>query len=70
MPKAKVNDINLYYEIHGKGEPIFFIAGFNSDHTVWTNIIDHYAQTHQVIVMDNRGSGKSDCPDAPYTIEM
>jgi hypothetical protein len=22
MPKAKVNDIELYYEIHGEGEPL------------------------------------------------
>lgn len=70
MPKAKVNDINLYYEIYGKGEPIIFITGFNADRTIWSNIVDHYAETHQVIIIDNRGSGASDSPDMPYTIEM
>lgn len=70
MPKANVNGIHLYYEIHGKGEPIFFITGFNADRTLWKNIIDYYSKTYQVIVIDNRGSGASDCPDVPYTIEM
>ncbi len=70
MPKTRVNDINLYYEIYGKGEPVFFITGFAADRTLWKNIIDHYAETYQVIVIDNRGSGYSDSPDVPYTIEI
>lgn len=70
MPKANVNGINLNYEIHGKGEPIVFITGFNGDRTIWSNIVDHYAENYQVIIIDNRGSGESDSPDMPYTIEM
>ena len=27
MPYAKVNDINLYYEIHGEGEPYVILTG-------------------------------------------
>ena len=27
MPYAKVNDVNLYYEIHGEGEPLIIING-------------------------------------------
>ena len=27
MPKVNVDDINVYYEVHGKGEPLAFIAG-------------------------------------------
>ena len=40
MPKILANNINIYYEIHGKGEPLIFIAGFAVDHTIWDNIID------------------------------
>ena len=29
--KAKINDIELYYEIHGNGEPIIFIHGWLDD---------------------------------------
>lgn len=31
MPTVRVNDITMYYEIHGQGEPVVLIAGLNSD---------------------------------------
>lgn len=27
MPIAKINDINMYYEAHGEGEPLILISG-------------------------------------------
>ena len=27
MPKVRVNDIDMYYEIHGKGTPLVHIGG-------------------------------------------
>ena len=27
MPKAKVGDINIYYKVRGKGEPVVLMAG-------------------------------------------
>ncbi|NMC60291.1 MAG: alpha/beta hydrolase, partial [Candidatus Methanofastidiosa archaeon] len=31
MPIAKVNDINMYYEIQGEGEPLIFIPGLGTE---------------------------------------
>lgn len=70
MPKIKVNDIHLYYETYGKGEPLIFIAGFSRDHSTWQGLIDFFAEEYQIIFFDNRGSGQSDCPDFPYTVNM
>jgi 3-oxoadipate enol-lactonase len=70
MPKIKVNDINMYYETYGKGQPIIFISGFIADHTKWASIVDEFAKDYQVIVFDNRGTGQSDAPNYPYTVEM
>ena len=28
---ARVNDIELYYEVHGEGEPVLLIPGLGSD---------------------------------------
>ncbi|MDF2940665.1 MAG: putative alpha/beta superfamily hydrolase [Gammaproteobacteria bacterium] len=69
MPKIKVNDIELYYETKGQGEPVVFITGYSADHHVWDNILDDYAKSYQIIAIDNRGSGASECPNSPYTIE-
>lgn len=70
MPKVNVNNINLYYEEYGEGQPIVFIAGLAADHLVWQGIVRQYAQNYRVIVIDNRGVGRSDCPNYPYSIEM
>lgn len=70
MPKMIVNDVALNYELSGQGQPIIFVPGFSASHLIWSNIAAHYTLTHSVITIDNRGSGGSDCPDYPYTVEM
>src|SRR5579884_503569 len=72
MPTARVNDIMIYYEIHGEGEPVLLIAGLNSDHTFYqrAGIISRLAERYQVIAFDNRGVGQTDKPDIPYSIDM
>ncbi len=70
MPTISVNDIDMYYEVHGEGEPLVLIAGTNSDHTLYRGITPQLAAKYQVIVFDNRGVGQTDKPDIPYSIEM
>jgi 3-oxoadipate enol-lactonase len=70
MPIIKTNNINLYYETYGQGQPLIFISGFSGDHTAWQTVIHNYADHYQVIILDNRGIGKTDCPTYPYTTEM
>jgi 3-oxoadipate enol-lactonase len=70
MPTVRVNDIDMYYEIHGEGEPVILIAGLNSDHTLYRQIIPRLAESYKVIAFDNRGVGQTDKPDIPYSIEM
>ncbi len=70
MPTVRVKDINLYYEIHGEGEPVVLIAGLNSDHSMYKRILPSLAAKYRVIAFDNRGVGQTDKPDIPYSIEM
>ncbi|HEY93402.1 MAG TPA: alpha/beta fold hydrolase [Dehalococcoidia bacterium] len=70
MPYVKVNDINMYYEQHGQGKPLVLIPGIGSDSSNFAQVIPIFSQYYQVIAIDNRGAGKSDKPDYPYTIEM
>lgn len=70
MPTVEVNGINMYYEIHGRGEPILLIMGMGADLTMWGDIIYKLAEKYQVIAFDNRGAGRTDKPDIPYTIEI
>jgi 3-oxoadipate enol-lactonase len=40
MPRVKVGDINMYYEIHGEGEPLVMIVGVGGNLTRWFRNIE------------------------------
>lgn len=70
MPFAKVNDIDLYYEVHGKGTPIVFLSGFSTHRLTWLSFIEPFKDDFQLILLDHRGAGQSSAPPPPYTIEQ
>lgn len=70
MPTIQVNDINLYYEIFGEGEPLLLIHGLGSSSRDWEMQVDVFAQNYQVITFDVRGHGKSSKPPGPYSISL
>ena len=56
----KINGVNLYYEIYGKGEPILLIHGNSTGIKGWSAQIAHFSKKYQVIAVDCRGRGKSE----------
>lgn len=58
MPIAKLeNTVEMYYEIHGGGEPLILINGLKSDHTGWMPLLDFLSRSFQVILLNNRAIG-------------
>lgn len=70
MPKLKSNQIEIYYEIHGSGQPLVLIAGVGYGAWFWHKLVQELKADFQVIIFDNRGSGQSDQPVGPYTVPM
>lgn len=68
MPKAPCGDITLHYETSGAGAPVLLIAGVGSDHMSWLTVIRKLSARFRVVAFDNRGCGRSDSPDAAYSI--
>ncbi|MHB8085089.1 MAG: alpha/beta fold hydrolase [Dehalococcoidia bacterium] len=69
MPTLKINDINMYYEIHGEGEPLVLIQGLGGDLVTWSYFqIPEFSKKYKVIAFDNRGVGRTDAPQSPYSI--
>lgn len=52
MPTEHVNDIQMYYEIHGEGEPLVLISGLGTDISEWGDLIRWLAQHYRVIAPD------------------
>lgn len=69
MPIVHVNNIDIYYEIHGEGEPLVLLPGWGMEITSVSARIADFAPKYQVIAVDNRGTGRSSKPDTPWSIE-
>ncbi len=63
MPYASVNGAEIYFERHGDdGEPLVLIHGHTGDITDWRFQLPEFSKTHRVLIMDNRGHGRSSSP--------
>lgn len=70
MPITQLNNqLNIYYEVHGEGEPLVFINGLKSDHTGWMPLLDSLKNHFKVILLDNRGIGQTRDDGRDFTIE-
>lgn len=67
---ADVNGIKICYEIHGEGHPLILVHGWGGTKEGWLVHIDALSKHFKVITLDNRGAGKSDHPNIPYTMDM
>jgi pimeloyl-ACP methyl ester carboxylesterase len=60
----------MYYEDSGVGEPILLIPGLAIDVSQVQRLIGGLCAGRRVIAIDNRGVGRSEKPDSPYSIGM
>ncbi|MBO0960438.1 alpha/beta hydrolase [Neobacillus sp. MM2021_6] len=70
MPITNANGIDLYYEIHGEGEPLLLIMGLSLHSKSWFRTVPALSEKYKVIIFDNRGVGLSGKPNTPYSIEL
>lgn len=72
MPSARVNGIELAYEVHGEGFPLVLAHGYTASREMWSAQVGPLAERYRVVVYDARGHGESDAPpadDAGYTLD-
>jgi len=63
---APVNGLNMYYEVHGSGEPVVLLHGaFMTITSNWDGWISELARTRKVIAVEMQGHGRTaDIPRA------
>jgi pimeloyl-ACP methyl ester carboxylesterase len=60
MAVAHVNGVDIYYELHGAGEPLVLVHGSWTDTTRWDLVLPGLADTFRVLVYDRRGHTQSE----------
>ncbi len=73
MTIAKINGINLNYEVAGQGEKaVVFLHGFTGSTLDWANQVSVLSPKYRVVVRDQRGHGKSAAPsrEADYSVQI
>ncbi|HWG26858.1 alpha/beta hydrolase [Actinospica sp.] len=68
---AKATDgAQIAYQVDGNGPPLLLLSGQANNHHWWDGVRDDFAHVRTTITLDYRGTGDSDKPDAPYSIEI
>lgn len=71
MPLTKApRNGKIHYEVVGKGAPVALIAGMGGAASYWKPQIPAFAQRHQLILHDQRGSGGSSKDRITYNVPM
>jgi pimeloyl-ACP methyl ester carboxylesterase len=65
-----VNDIQLYYEIYGKGHPLLLMHGNSGSIVSFSKLIPYLAKQYKVIAVDGRAQGRSEDSDKELTFEQ
>jgi pimeloyl-ACP methyl ester carboxylesterase len=70
MPTVRANNVELYYESTGQGEPLVLIPYLAADQACYAFQVGDYAKHFTCISVDPRGAGQSEKPDSPYSTEL
>jgi len=68
MEKARINGVELHYDLRGEGNPLVMIHGAQGDQTMFNSFAPIFTQKYRVLTFDQRGSGLSEKPSGDYSI--
>lgn len=68
MPQATCNGVEIYYEVHGEGDPLLCVMGIGAQIPNWVFNIPAFSERYETVVFDNRDVGRSGYVDEEYTM--
>lgn len=69
MPRAQLEDLEIYYEDRGSGDPILLAPASWWPADAWkVGVVPVLAERYRTIIFDCRGTGKSSKPTSGYTV--
>ena len=61
MPNARINGVDLYYELTGEaGSPLVLVHGSWGDHHTWNAVSPSLGRSFRVLTYDRRGHSQSE----------
>jgi len=70
MPIVETNDIRMFFDELGSGEPLLCLMGITAPGSVWEQHVEAWSRDFRCIMPDNRGVGQTDQPEGPYSSRM
>jgi pimeloyl-ACP methyl ester carboxylesterase len=67
---ATSSGARIAWERRGAGAPLLLVHGLGYARWGWEPVADAFAETHEVVLFDNRGIGESAAPPGPYSVRM
>jgi pimeloyl-ACP methyl ester carboxylesterase len=64
---VSINSMEMYYELHGEGNPLVLLHNFTSSGQIWEPFIGEFSKHFRLIVPDLRGHGRSTNPTGTFT---
>jgi pimeloyl-ACP methyl ester carboxylesterase len=68
MAWANLTDVRCYYEVTGQGDPLLLVPGLGVTASVWDPVAPELAEHFTLILVDNRGIGRSQAKRQPTTL--
>ena len=68
--RARVNGVEIHYEVAGDGPPLVLISGLGQNALAWAEGGEKFRSRYRTLVFDNRGVGRSSVPEGPYAIDQ
>ena len=68
-PPGRIETLNgqqLYFEVHGTGEPLLLLHGFSGSSQDWVPSLERWGTKFQLILPDLRGHGRSGILSKPF----
>jgi pimeloyl-ACP methyl ester carboxylesterase len=65
-----INGMQMYYVLHGQGEPLVLLHGFTGSSSDWSLYFHDLASEYQLVIPDLRGHGRSTNPSMEFTFRQ
>src|SRR5438552_8556609 len=67
-----VGEVKIFAQLLGAEDapPVLFLSGLGYASWCWEEVMQALQPGYRCLALDNRGTGRSDKPEGPYTISM